>query len=80
MANYQVRNRAVARRVEDDSGMCGFCFSYGSIYCRELLAALHQSFNVSQLFCWDLEGISLPLNIFQRYEVAVISTLENGNG
>ena len=79
MANYQVWNRTVARRAENDRVACGFCLSYSSVYCRVFLAALHQSLNVSQLFCWDLEGISLPLNISDRYEALVISKLEHGS-
>lgn len=79
MANYEVWNRTVARRTEDDRVACGFCILYGSIYHREFLAALYQSLNVSQLFCWDLEGISLPPNIFDRYGALVISTLKNGS-
>jgi len=63
MANYQVWDRSVARRTEGDRGACGFCLLYGSIYRRDFLPALYQSLNVSQLFCWDLEGISLPPNI-----------------
>lgn len=76
MANYQVWNWTVTGRAR---GACGFCLSYGSIYRREFLAALHQSLNVSQLFCWDLEGISLPPNIFDRYGALIISTLEHGS-
>ena len=80
MANCQVWNRTLARGAEDGSGMCGPCFSYGSIYHREFLAALYKPFNVSQLFYWDLECVSLPPNIFDWYEGVVISMLKNGSG
>jgi len=74
MVNYQAWNRTATRRAEAGRGACGFCLSHGSIYGREFLAALHQSLNVSQLFCWDLEGISLRPNVFDGYEALAIST------